>query len=158
MTANSTTAPFAAEGDPAPPATLRWRSWPLVDRPRWSWLAPIIMVTAGLVVANLAQSWLAGAAATAALGAALWEVLLPVRYEIDSLGLYRSVLGRARRVPWHAVRSYQPRETGVVLFQRPDATAVDALRGLFVPYAADEDETLLSMRQYLRHAVELQPR
>jgi hypothetical protein len=94
-------------------------------------------------------------AATGGLAATLWSFLLPVDYEIASQGLRRRVLRRTRLVPWHAVRAYQLRPTGVVLHQRSDPGAVDMLKSMFVPYPSDADELLVAMRQYASHAVEL---
>ena len=35
-----------------------------------------------------------------------------------------------RLVPWHAIRAYQLRSTGVVFFQRADPTPIDLLQQL----------------------------
>jgi len=148
------TLPRVDEDPPAPPA-LEWRSWPLVDHPRWSWLVVVGILAAGGIVANLGDSWLLGAATVVGLAATLRQFFLPINYEVDSLGVRRHALGRRRLVPWHAVRAYQPRPTGVVLYQRPDPTTVDLLRSLFVPYPDEEDEALIALRHYLSHAVEL---
>ena len=72
----------------------------------------------------------------------------------------RSVFAAVRSRPhaacaWQAVRAYQLRSTGVVLFQQPDPSAIDLLRSIFIPYPADEDELLCALRDYLSHAVEL---
>lgn len=93
--------------------------------------------------------------AAVALGSALWQFFLPVTFEVDSLGLRRGVLGRKRIFPWHAVRSYQPRATGIVLYSQAEPIAIDALRAIFLPYGPDVDETLCVVRQYLGHATEL---
>jgi hypothetical protein len=134
---------------------LRWRSWPLVDHPRWSWAVPVAVLAIGGGVAYLSGNWLAGFVAVAVLAAALWQYLLPATYEVYALGFRRHILGRTRLVPWHAVRSYRRLSTGIVLYQRPDPTAVDALRSLFLPYPPDEDEMLCAVREYLGHAAEL---
>jgi hypothetical protein len=139
-------------------APLRWQTWPLVEHPRWSWTVPVGILAAGGGVTYLSGNWLAGLVATAALAISLWQFLLPVSYEISPLGLRRQALGRMRLVPWHAVRSYHPQATGVVLYPVPDPTAVDVLRSLFVPYPADEDEMLCAVREYLGHAMELPAR
>ena len=138
-------------------ATLRWRSWPLVDQPRWSWLTACGMLGAGGMVWYLGGGWLLAIAAIGGLAATLWPFLLPIRYEIDTLGLRRYALGRTRLIPWHAVRSYQLRPTGVVLYRRADPTKIDLLRSLFVPFPADEDSMLCAMREHLPHALELPP-
>jgi len=136
-------------------AVLEWRSWPLAEHKRWSWLIVLGILAAGGVCAYLSNSWLLGLLAAVGLTATLWHFFVPVGYEIDSLGLRRSALGRTRPVAWQAVRAYQLRPTGVLLFQRPDPAAIDVLRSIFISYATDEDEILCALREYLGHAVEL---
>jgi hypothetical protein len=137
------------------PSVLQWRDWPLVDHRRWSWLVPLGLLVVGAAVAIVSANWVLGAVAAAALAATMWPFLLPSEFEINSVGFSRHVLGHRRLVPWQAVRAYQPRSNGVVLFQRTDPTPIDALRSEFLPYARDEDETLCAVRYYLSHAVEL---
>jgi hypothetical protein len=96
----------------------------------------------------LAVMFAAGAAIT------LWQFLLPVTYEISSLGIHRQAFGRTRLVPWHAIRAFRLLSTGVVLFRRADPIAVDYLGSLFVPYPPDEDDLLYAVR-HLPHAVDL---
>src|SRR5262245_42327264 len=93
----------------SPSATIRWRSWPLADCRRWSWLLPAGVLCVGVMVAWLADSWLAGLLAVAALALAMWQFLLPVTYEICSLGVRQYALGRMRLVPWSAIRAYRLR-------------------------------------------------
>jgi hypothetical protein len=139
------------------PAVLEWRSWPLVEHKRWSWLMVVSILATGAVCAYLGQSWLPGLLAVGGLAVTLWQFFVPVSYKIDSLGLRRSALGRTRVFAWQGVRAYQLRPTGVVLFQRPDPTSVDLLRSIFIPYPADEDEVHCALREHLSHAVELPP-
>ena len=54
-----------------------------------------------------------------------------------------ALLGRTRLVPWHAIRAYQLRPTGIVLYQRSDPGNFDLLRSMFVPYPPDADELLV---------------
>ena len=144
-----------AEAESSPTATIRWRSWPLASDWRWSWMLPVGILCIGVLVAWLAGSWLVGLVAVGTLAVALWQYLLPVTYEICSLGVRRYALGRMRLVPWSAIRAYQLRSTGVVFFQRTDPTKVDLLNSLFVPYPSDEDEVVVAVRLYLPQAVEL---
>ena len=135
-------------------ASVRWRSWPLVDEPSWSWAVPLgILIVGGF--ARWYGSWLVAAAVVAALSVVVWQFLVPVTYEVTSLGLRRYALGRVRLVPWPAVRAYQLRPTGVVFFQNANPTRADQLISLFVPYPDDEDEMLVAVRLYLPHAVEV---
>jgi hypothetical protein len=143
------------EAESSPLATIRWRNWPLADHWRSSWTIPASILLIGAAVTSLGGGWLLGLAAVAALALALWQFLVPVTYEICSLGLRRYALGRMRLVPWSAIHSYQLRTTGVVFYQRPDPIAVDLLNSMFVPYPSDEDEVVVALRLYLPHAIEL---
>ena len=136
-------------------ASIRWRIWPLVDERSWSWAVLLgILIVGGFALWY--GSWLVAVAVVAALAVVLWQFLLPVTYEVTTLGLRRYALGRVRLVPWQAVRAYQLRPTGVVFFQNANPTRVDQLISLFVPYPEDEDEMLVAIRLYLPHAVEVQ--
>jgi hypothetical protein len=135
-------------------ASLRWRSWPLMDGLTWSW-----SVLLGVLIVGGFAIWygspLVAVAVAAALAVVLWQFFLPVTYEVTSLGLRRYALGRIRLVPWQAVRAYQLRPTGVVFFQNANPTRADQLISLFVPYPEDEDEMLVAVRLYLPHAAEV---
>jgi hypothetical protein len=143
------------EVETSPSATIRWRSWPLAGDWRLSWALPTGILCVGTMVWWLGGGWLLGLLAVAALALALWQFLLPVTYEISSLGVRRYALGRMRLVPWSAIRAYQLRSMGVVFFQRSNPTAVDVLSSLFVPYPSDVDEVVIAVRVYLAHAAEL---
>jgi hypothetical protein len=143
------------EAESTPSVTIRWRSWPLAEDWRWSWMLPVGILGVGALVSGLGGGWLVGVIAVVALALTVWQFLLPVTYEICSPGLRRYALGRMRLVPWAAIRAYQLRSTGVVFFQRSDPTAVDLMSCLFVPYPSDEDEVVVAVRLYLPHASEL---
>ena len=143
------------EAESPPSATIRWRSWPLADDLRWSWVLPAGILGVGALVSWLGGGWLVGLAAVAALALVFWRYLLPVTYEICSLGVRRYALGRMRLVPWTAIRAYQLRSIGALFFQQSDPTPIDVLSSLFVPYPDNEDEVVVAVRLYLPHAVEL---
>jgi hypothetical protein len=134
---------------------LQWRKWPLVDNKRWSWLTIVGIFAVGGIVGYFSSSWLLSLLAITGMTATLWQFFVPVRYDLGSLGLRRSALGRTTFLGWQAVRAYQLRPTGAVLFTRPDPTAIDLLQSVFVPYPLEEDEALCALRNYLEHAVEL---
>ena len=136
-------------------ATMRWRSWPFVDQARWSWMVVAGLIGIGGMVWYLGGGWLLALAALGGSAGTLWQFLLPVSFEINALGLRREALGRTRLIAWQAVRAYQLRPTGIVLYQRSDPAKADLLRSLFVPFPADEDEMLCAMREHLPHAVEM---
>jgi hypothetical protein len=135
--------------------TLRWQSWPLVDNARWSWLAIVAIVFVAGIVVVLGGSWLLSVAVAVGLAVSAWQFFVPVYFELTPLGLRRTALGRTRSVPWHAVRAYQLRTTGAVLYQQFDPCTIDLLRSIFLPYPVDEDELICALRHYLPHAVEL---
>jgi hypothetical protein len=113
-----------------------------------------VLATGGFC-AYLSHNLLPGLLAVIGLTVTMWQFFSPVRYEIDSMGIRRSALGRTHVVEWTAVGAYQQRPTGVLLFQRPDPTAIDVLRSVFIPFPADDDEVLCALREYLSHALEL---
>jgi hypothetical protein len=152
-TVRSLTQPLEAEASPS--ATIRWNNWPLADCWRWSWLLPVGVLCVGALVALVGDSWLIGLVAVSTLALALWQFFVPVEYEICSLGIRRQAFGRSRLVPWRAIGAYQIRTTGLVLFQRPAPTAIDALGSFFVPNPPDKHELLVAARLYLTHATEL---
>lgn len=140
---------------PSAAIPLRWRSWPLADHLTWSWLVPLGVLMAGSIVFWMGGGWFLALAASAALFATMWQFVLPVTFEMCSLGLRRIALRRVRLVPWQAIGSYQLRPGGVIFFQQRDPTKLDLLNSLFVPYPHDADEMLVAVRLYLPHAVEL---
>ncbi len=144
-----------AEAESSATATIRWRSWPLADNPRTSWLLPTGVLSAGIIVLWLGGGWLLSLVAVVSLALTVWQYLLPVTFEICSLGVRRYALGRMRLVQWSAIRAYQLRSTGVVFFQRVDPTTIDLLSSIFVPYPSDEDEVVVAVRLYLPHAMEM---
>lgn len=140
---------------PEQPQILRWRSWPLLEQRRWSWLVLLAITAVGSFVWLLGGGWLLALAFVVGMAATLWQFLFPLDYELRPFGLRYNTLRRTRLVPWQSVRAYQPRATGVIMYQRANPTHVDVLQSLFVPYPSDEDELLCVLRQYLSHAVEL---
>jgi hypothetical protein len=147
----------STRADQSAPVTIRWRCWPLIDYRPWSW--PVIfgiLAVTGLV-AYIGTSWSMATVTGAALAATLWQFFVPVDYELGSLGVKRTALGRTRLLPWHAVRAYQLRSAGVVLYQHAVPINIDVLRSVFVPYPAEEEELICALRQHLTHAVELPP-
>lgn len=155
MGSTARSAGIRAEADPANLAAIRWRSWPLVDHPRWSWLVPLGVLAAGCFVWQVGGDVILSLLIVAALCMTLWQFLLPVTIEVCSIGIRRYAFGRMRLVPWQAIGSYQLRATGIVFFRSPQPTVLEIARSLFVPYPTDEDEMIVSVRHYLSHANEL---
>lgn len=152
-TVRSTTPPLPPQ--PLLAGTLRWRSWPLVDRPAWSWVVPLAILLVGGWVILAGGGWLLAICAAAALAATLRSFLLPTTFEVATLGLRRRAMGRIRIIPWPAIRSYQRLPSGVFLFQSAEPTPLDFVNSVFVPFPEDSEELLVALRLYLPHAVEV---
>lgn len=135
--------------------SLRWRSWPLLDRPHWSWAVPLLITAVSFGVYRRADSILLGAAAGVCLAAALSTFFLPTTFEVTTFGLRRRILNSVRLYPWPSIRAYQLRTTGAVLFQRTNPTPLDAFNSLFVPFPPDVDELMVALKLYLPHAAEV---
>jgi hypothetical protein len=136
-------------------ATIRWKTWPLKDQRRGTWFIVLGTLAVASAVWYVGGSGWFALAAVVGLAGSLWQFFLPVGYELDALGVRRFAIGHSRLMPWHAVRAYQLRPTGVVLYQCAEPTKFDLLRSVFVPYPAEEDELICALREHLPHAAEL---
>src|SRR5690606_29908854 len=114
--------------EPAQGRQLRWQSWPLVHSPQWSWLAIVGPPVIGSFIWLMGGGWLLAVFATVGLAVTLWQVLVPVTFELDSLGLRRIALGRTRLIAWQSIQAYQLRSTGAVLYRRAETSRLDLLR------------------------------
>src|SRR3954465_13796297 len=87
---------------PAPPEPFAWRSWPLVDDFRA--VLPLALLAISLIALIAVETASIGNVifAVAIVVVASWRIWMPVRYEVNSFGVVRSCLGRARRVGWSA--------------------------------------------------------
>lgn len=142
--ANRTKAPSLS-----PPPPVRWEHWPAQAHP---------LVAAALSAGVVATGWLAaevtarpypGWLAAAALLVAFWRFFLPVRYELNSDGIHRVVLGRRRRIPWQSIRSFRADAGGVLLLPFPDPCPLDALRGEYLPWNDHRAEILAFLHYYV---------
>jgi hypothetical protein len=136
-------------------ASLIWHVWPIADNRRWSWLMVLALLMLGVAIWFFTGATMVAVAAPLGLAATVWQFFLPVEYEIAVHGLRRRVLGRTRLIPWHAIRAYQLRSSGIVLYQRGDPSRLDLLRSMFVPYPPEADELPLALRLHASHAAEL---
>lgn len=143
-----------AKTNPSPqavelPRRLRWRSSPLSDAPRWSWVAVVGLVAVGLLVRTMVGSSLAGLLAVAASAASMWRFFLPVDYEISADGIAETVFGRRQGIPWSAVSGYLIQRNGFVLLRTRTAVPLDAFRAHFIPFGPHKDLILQMLARHI---------
>lgn len=90
-----------------------------------------------------------------AIGAALvlavsaWRFFVPVTFELNAEGVHQWILGRHRRIPWSEIRDHQIFSSGVLLLPYEQASPIDVMHGLFLPWGLRRDEILAQLRYYL---------
>jgi len=62
-----------------------------------------------------------------------WYIFLPVRLEINSDGIVRTVLGRKWFIRWSDIRGYQIRYNGLLLLAHQDRFPLDPFCAYFLP-------------------------
>jgi len=132
-----------------PPPALSWRCWPIREHPMGT-----LIVLAGLAAAALGVRWLTDQThlallAVGALALALRRFFLPVVFELNPEGVQQWLFGRHRRIPWTVIRRYEVCPAGVLLLPFADRSAMDAFRGLYLPWGSHRDEILFQVRYYL---------
>jgi len=153
MSSTTRTRSFTASPENTP--ALAWRAWPLVEvRPR-TWLLILTIVLLGIAVGVLGGGWPLSVLTVVGLSAIYWQLFLPVDFEVTAHGLRRRTLGRTRLVPWHAIRAFQLRSGGIVLYQHSAPTKIDLARSMYIPYPSNADELLFAIRQHAAHAAEV---
>ena len=123
--------------------------WPLRDRPLGASIA--LTLAAGLTWLAVWATGVAvvGAVIGVALLLTLWRSWLPVRYRLGSGGIVQAALGLRRRIPWTAIRRYEPRSDGVLLL--PDATGagISPLRGLYLHCGGKREAVIAQLDHHL---------
>jgi hypothetical protein len=137
--------------DPTSPA-LTIESWPLRDEPIASTLLLGTSLVVGLAVGLVGQNWLIGLASALALVLALRGLWLPAEYQLNELGVRRTVLGRSRRTPWREIGGYQIGSTALALWPDRQFTLRSMLRGMTIPYGDRRDQLVAIVEHYMTHA------
>ncbi len=130
-----------AQGVPeAPPATLAWRSHPLVDDFPKSLL--LVCVLAGVcVLVGMAFGGVGyGLLSAGMLGASLARYLLPTYFKLDADGVTVRLLGHAQHVRWSQIKRISVQRTGVFLSPFERRSRLDSFRGTFLRFADNGDE------------------
>jgi hypothetical protein len=97
------TVEHVTEGGGGVPRPVEIVSWPLVDQGPRGWLLAGAIPAAALIVYLSMSSGPLAAMAAGAMALALWLLLLPIRYEINFLGVTQHVLRRRRHISWKAL-------------------------------------------------------
>lgn len=138
-----------------PPPPVRWRSWPLVERPLVSLALGAALAALGVGVWHAAGQVRLALAALAAVLVSLWRFFLPTTFELDADGVHEWRFGRHRHTPWSWIRRYQVCSAGVLLLPHDTPCPLDALRGLYLPWAEHREAVVAHVHYYLDRPVEL---
>jgi hypothetical protein len=124
--------------------------WPLRQRPVESLLLVAVAAGTSCFVGWWTRQPLVGGALAAALAIVLWRTWLPVTYVLGLSGVTQTVLGRTRRIPWSAIRSFELQPDGVLLSPDRDLVPLSPLRGLYLPWLGEREKVLAHLEYYLQ--------
>jgi hypothetical protein len=133
----------------APEEVNLWH-WPLRDRRLGAWVAMGVPLIAGLLIAWRFEQWWSGVIVGLIGYAVIWRNWLPVQVTLSATGIKERCLGFERRINWTAIRSYEIRRHGVLLFPDDKLTRVAPLRGLYLHWGTQKDEVLEVVEYYLQ--------
>ena len=131
------------------PSPLRWRSWPVRDKPLRAALVVAIFTAVGLVVFRLTGQTTMAWAGVLAMAISVWRVFVPVDYELSVGGVDQWILGRRQHSPWPSIRGYEIFTGGILLLPQGQVCPMDAFFGLFLPWSQHRDEVLAHLRRHL---------
>jgi hypothetical protein len=139
--------PNDPQPEPAPPRTLRWRSWPLTENLPRSILRVALFLGLCALVGVGFGGWEYALLAMVLVGLSLLRFFLPTTYVLDEQAATARVLGPARKLPWSQVRRVGVGPAGVFLspFERP--SRLDSFRGMFLRFAHNADEVTSFVRK-----------
>lgn len=132
------------------PEELTFRHWPLRDRGLGAWLALIVPLAAGLVIAWRFEQWWAGVLVGLVGYAVSWRTWLPSQITFGSTGITERCLGLERRIGWTAIRSFEIRRHGILLYPDERLTRAAPLRGLYLHWGPHKEEVLDVVEYYLQ--------
>ncbi len=125
-----------------PPPSVRWRIWPLLDRPGRGVAVLSAMAFAGLVAQWATGRPQLGLLVSVVLVTSVWRFFLPTSFELDRNGIDQRRFGHRRRIPWKAIRRLERCAAGVLILHHADDCPMDRLRGLFLPWGEKRREVL----------------
>ena len=134
---------------PGSPPPVRWRVWPLWDRPFRGTAVLVSLAIAGFVAEWATGQPYVGLIVAAALMASVWKFFVPMSFELDRQGVSRQCFGRRHRIPWKAINRHELCVEGVLLLPHADACPMDTFQGLFLPWSDSREEVLAHIEYYL---------
>lgn len=132
----------------AAPPPLMWRVWPLEEGGPTAWLLALLLGGAVLLAGWQTHSAISALLAGGVAGLAAWRYFLPVYYEVNSHGVFQTVLGRRRRISWRNIGRVEMGRDGVLI--APIDSLSPALRGIYLPWGGHRAELLASIDYYLQ--------
>lgn len=131
------------------PEEITLSSWGLRDLGWYGW-ANLLLAAAGAYGAGWLTGWpWAGWVVWGLLFGALWRFWLPIRFELGPHGIEQTVLGRGTKIPWTAIRRYEVRPRGVLLFADAMQMPLSPLRALYLPWSGQREQVLAHLEYYL---------
>jgi hypothetical protein len=140
---------------PMPPqaagARVAWRSWILRDEFGRTLRMFGAMLLCGVLVWTVTSKIHLAVFAAAALVVAAWHLWIPRRFSIDVLGLESTVLGRTRRIGWHAIRRVEMLDDGILFWvdRHSIRTGRKKTSAVFVPYRGDRAKITKSLGAFI---------
>jgi hypothetical protein len=132
------------------PEEVQLTVWPLRDRGLGAWVALVLPLVAGLLVAWRFEQWWAGVIVGLIGYAAVWRAWLPVQVTLGATGINERCLGWERKINWTAIRTYEVRRHGVLLYPDERLARVAPLRGLYLHWGSRKDDVLDVVEYYLQ--------
>ena len=132
------------------PEEVNLRVWPLRSGGWGVWIAMLLPLAAGLLVAWRFEQWWAGVIVGLIGYASIWRTWLPVEVTLEATGIRERCLGWERKISWTAIRSYEVRPHGVMLYPDERLARIAALRGLYLHWGARRSEVLDVIEYYLQ--------
>jgi hypothetical protein len=145
----STRRPLPPHSQSTVPA-VRWRSWLLRDETAWTLRMMAAMVLGGVLAWLVTDKVYLGALALGGLFLSAWHLWIPREFAIDSAGLEIAMLGRRRRIGWHAIRRVEMLDDGILFWIDRRASAWSkSPRSLYIPQDGNRAEVSRAIAEFV---------
>lgn len=133
----------------AVPEELTIDDWGLRDRPLASAVAMTLAAGASWLAACATGSFAMGAAVIVALAVVLWRTWLPVKYQLNGVGITQTILGWRRKTPWSAVAGYRAGERGAFVYGGTESRPIGSLQGFLLPWGNRREQVIAALDFYV---------